>query len=236
MGYFEDNVNKIIHDDCLNVLRKLPDRCIDLVVTDPPYEQEFHGGKKPGFATSYSVVKNNTDFMNYGYDYENILPELIRVCKIPNMIIFCSNSQIAKTMAFFEDRGLKPTLLIWRKTNAAPLGNGKYISDIEYVVYVRGKGATFNNVDVSKKYKVKSFPFVSNKHHPAQKPIELICEYIETHSNEGDVVLDIFSGSGTTALASYKLKRNYICVEKDEEYYKLSCDLVKREKSRKKLF
>lgn len=228
--------NKIIHADCMDILKELPDKCIDLVLIDPPYEQEMHGGNKLGLATSYKVVKNNTEFMNYGYDYENILTELIRVCKIPNMIIFCSNSQIAKTMTFFEDRGLKSTLLIWQKTNPAPLGNGKYISDIEYVVYVRGKGATFNDVDIKKKYKIKSYPFVANKIHPAQKPIELIKEYIEIHSKENDIILDAFSGSGTTAIACHNLKRRFICIEKDYDYWKASVERLENVKAQLRLF
>lgn len=218
----EDITNKIICADCIDILKQLPDKCVDLVLTDPPYEQEMHGGYKQGLAQSYQTVKTNTEFMNYGYDYESVLPELIRVCKIPNIIIFCSNAQIAKTMGFFEDKGLTATLLIWQKTNPAPLGNGKYLSDIEYVVYVRGKNSTFNDVPLKMKYKIKSYPFVADKEHPAQKPVGLISEYLKTHSNENDIVLDCFSGSGTTAVACHKLKRRFICIEKDPDYWAAS--------------
>ena len=77
---------KLYNGDCLSVLPKLSDNSIDLVVIDPPYEQEFHGGGQQKRAKDYTVVKGNTDFMNEGFDYEHVFPELIRVCKIPNII------------------------------------------------------------------------------------------------------------------------------------------------------
>ena len=231
-----DLIGKITCADCMDILKQMPDKCIDLVLTDPPYEQEMHGGYKSGLAKSYQTVKNNTEFMNYGYDYNSILPEILRVCKVPNIIIFCSNAQISKTMSFFEEKGLTSTLLVWQKTNAAPLGNGKYISDIEYVVYVRGKNATFNDVPLKMKYKIKSYPFVANKEHPAQKPVELISEYLKTHSNENDIVLDCFSGSGTTAIACHRLKRRFICIERDKDYWKASCKRLEDEQRQGTLF
>lgn len=64
--------------------------------------------------------------------------------------------------------------------------------------------------------------------HPTQKPVELFSYLIKTYSNEGDLVLDTFSGSGTTAISCLETKRNYICFEKDEEHYKNSLERIKQ--------
>ncbi len=60
-----------------------------------------------------------------------------------------------------------------------------------------------------------------NKQHPTQKPVELFEYLIKTYSNEGDLVLDCCAGSGTTAIACINTKRNYICIEKDENYFNI---------------
>jgi site-specific DNA-methyltransferase (adenine-specific) len=65
-------------------------------------------------------------------------------------------------------------------------------------------------------------PQDSNRFHPTQKPVALIARQIEEYSKEGDLILDCFSGSGTTAVACHNLKRRFICIEKDKEYYEAS--------------
>ena len=91
----------IINDNCEEALKKIPDKSIDLVLIDPPYEQDFHGGGQQRRAKDYTIVKENTEFMNYGFNYEVVFPELVRVCKIPNILVFCSNNQITKLMSWF---------------------------------------------------------------------------------------------------------------------------------------
>ena len=216
---------KIYNGDCLSILQSFEDKTVDLVLMDPPYEQEFHGGGQRRRAKDYTKVKDNTDFMNNGFDFERVLPELVRVCKIPNFIVFCSNKQITKLMVWFEEHKLNPVLTTWRKTNACPLGGGKYISDLEYVIFARGKNAPWNHSAPSSiKYKCKSYPFVSGKGrlHPAQKPLNLIKEYVELHTLEGQTVLDCYMGSGTTGLACQELNRDFIGIELEEKYYNIS--------------
>ncbi len=79
--------------------------------------------------------------------------------------------------------------------------------------------------------------FYKEKHlHPTQKPLKLIRRLIEASSNEGDIVLDPFSGSGSTQLSSIQLKRHYIGIELDEGYYKIGLDRIKEENSNVSLF
>lgn len=221
---------KLYNGDCLEILPKLEADTVDLVLIDPPYEQDFHGGKTTrSRGNDYNKVKANTEFMNYGFPYEQVFPELLRVLKIPNLLIFCSNKQIAKLMTWFEYNKLNPTLLTWRKINACPLGGGKYISDLEYVIYARGKKAPWNyNAPTKIKYKCKDYPFVSGKSklHPAEKPLNLIKEYVELHSLPGQTVLDCYMGAGTTGVACKELHRDFIGIELEKKYYDMARERV----------
>lgn len=222
---------KLFLGDCLEVMKKIPDKFVDLVLIDPPYEQTFHGGGQRSRAKDYTRVKNKTDFMNNSFDFNSVFSEFIRICKIPNIVCFCSNKQIIPLMTWFNNNKLNPTLTCWRKTNACPLGNGKYISDVEFAIFARGKNSPWNyNAPSSIKYKCKDYPFVSgkNKLHPAQKPSELIKEYVELHSLENMIVMDCFMGSGTTGVACMNLNRKFIGIEKEEKYFNIAKERIEK--------
>lgn len=229
--------NKIINADCLDIIKQLPNKSIDLVLTDPPYILTPHGGGKQGLGDRATKIRDEIDFISFDFDFENVSNELLRICKIPNIIMFCSSMQLGRTLCFFESKGLRADVLVWSKPNPAPLSNGKYISDIEYIVYVHTKGSPWNdNAPIDYKKKTKIYPIITNKmdkQHPTQKPLSLITEMLSLHSFENDIVLDCFSGSGTTAIACHNLKRKFICIEKDKDYYDAS--LIRLEEAQKQL-
>jgi site-specific DNA-methyltransferase (adenine-specific) len=76
----------------------------------------------------------------------------------------------------------------------------------------------------------------AGRFHPTQKPINLISYLIERSSRKNDLILDCFSGSGTTAVACHNLNRRFICIEKDEDYYKASVERLENAKAQLKLF
>lgn len=233
--------NKIINADCMDILKQLPDKCIDLVLTDPPYIFTPHGGGRKGLADRACKIRDEIDFMANDFPFELISSELIRICNIPNIVMFCSSMQLGRTIHFFEEQGLRVDVLIWSKPNPCPLGNGNYISDIEYIVYAHTKGSMWNNnVPIEYKRKTKNYPIITNvmniKMHPAQKPLKLIEELLQVHSIENSLVLDCFSGSGTTAVACHNLKRRFICIERDYEYWEKSCERLKAEQAQLQLF
>lgn len=232
-------INKITHADCLEILKQLPDKSIDLILTDPPYELNIHGGSGMGAFCDRKLVKlKHIDFMVHGFNYDAVFNEFVRICKKANMYIFCSNAQITKIMSWFEARNYYVTLLVWHKTNAVPLTNKKYHSNTEFIICIKEKGTTFNNMNVADSTKVFSIPFPSGKlrFHPTQKPLELLEKLIKRKSNEGDLILDCFSGSGSTAIACNKLNRNFICIEKDEKFYNMSKEWLNNTTSQQKIF
>lgn len=115
----------------------------------------------------------------------------------------------------------------------------KHISDVEFVVYVRGKGATWNNdVPYEHKKKIYTSGIISNKDrvHPTQKGIDHIRQYILLHSNPNDIIFDPFMGSGTTALAAIKEGRRYLGFELEKKYYDICESRIKALTAQQTLF
>ncbi len=229
---------KLYKGDCLELMKNIVDKSVDLICTDIPYELAPHGGTNCAFAERVIRMRDSVEFIANGIDYDKVFSEFIRVCKIPNMIIFCSNLQIGKIISFFSAKELKTDLLVWEKSNPAPLCNGKYISDLEYIIYVHDKGSPFNNaVPIEWKRKCKVYPIMVDKDklHPTQKPQRLMTELVMTHSFENQVVLDPFMGSGTTGAACVLNKRNFIGIEKEDEYFNIAKDRLENPETYRKI-
>lgn len=216
----------LLHGDCLELMKDIPDKSIDMVLTDPPYLVPPHGGGRKGLADRLSRIRDEIEFIAKDFDFESVFSEFLRVCKVPNFIIFCSNLQLGRTIVYFENKGLKVDALVWSKINPAPLGFNSYISDIEYIVYVHVEGSYFNNdAPLDFKKKTKRYSIITNameKYHPTQKPIDLMRELITVHSKENDVILDSFMGSGSTGVACKSLNRKFIGIELDDYYFNIA--------------
>lgn len=218
---------RLVNDDCFKVLDRLIEKNfkVDFILIDPPYELENRGGTRTAMAKRMAKVRDEIDFISNGFDYDTIFNKLIKLQNIVNMCIFCSNKQISKIMSWFENKNYSTTLLVWKKTNPIPLCNLKHISDLEFIVYVRGKGAYWNSDEsLEIKYKLKQHSIINgkNKFHPTEKPVNLLKELIRLHTKESDVILDCFMGSGSTGVACKELNRNFIGIELEEKYYNIA--------------
>ena len=114
-------------------------------------------------------------------------------------------------------------------------GEDIWLSGIECCVYGKLKGATFNE---HCKNTILRYPICADKFrfHTTQKPLSMFNYLIRVSSNENDLVLDCFSGSGTTAVACHELKRKFICIEKDKDYYDKSVERLWNVQRQMKLF
>lgn len=212
---------KLIKGDCLEKLKNIPDKSVDLVLTDPPYSLDLHGGGK-GFLKDRQLMKDrHIKFISDSFDQEVVFSEVKRVCKKVNLVIFCSNKQVSEIMSYWEKQKLSATILVWNKPNPIPASNGKYVSSIEFMIYVREKGATYNSIGYHDQLKVFNYKAPSSKQriHPTEKPVEMLERLLKIHSSENQVVLDMFMGSGSTGEACLSLGRSFIGIEKDENYF-----------------
>ena len=220
--------------DSYKLIKEIPDKSIDLVVIDPPYEMVTRGAGFHKKRDYYDLIHDKG--LAKSID-EEILKELDRVMKKTNIYIFCNKNQMLMYLQYYKDKNID--ILVWHKTNPIPTVNNKYLSDLEYIVFVREKGTKMYNTykTSSKLYQSQVNKKDKQKYkHPTIKPLDLIKRYIINSSKEGDTILDCFMGSGTTGVACKELNRNFIGMEINEEYYNIAKDRIMGINEQEKLF
>lgn len=242
-------VNQIILGDCLEKMKNIPDKSVQLCITSPPYNI----GKK------YEEIMKLGDYISWCIKWIN---EIHRVTK--------DNGSFWLNLGYFkvQKKGKEVPIayLLWDKTPfyllqeivwyyKAGVSTKKTFSprNEKYLWYLKDpENYIFNLDDVrdknvkyplqKKNGKLKCNPLGKNPtnvwsipkvtsgknraskervNHPAQFPLEVIDRIIKACSNEGDLILDPFAGSGTTAIACVNTNRNYICIEKEEKYFNI---------------
>jgi DNA modification methylase len=213
----------LMQGDCLEKMKDIPDKSIDLVVTDPPYQIETSGAGIYKQADKQYVKELNG--MKDGFD-ERILDELCRVMKKINVYFFCSQKQIIPLLDYFvEKKKCNWNLICWHKTNPVPACGNKYLTDTEFILFFREKG-----VKVHGEFKTKFTYYVTPINqkdkkefgHPTIKPLNMVQNFIVNSSVEGDVVLEPFMGSGTTGVACVNTGRKFIGIELDPTYFEIA--------------
>ena len=238
----EEYINKIVNADCLDILKQLPDKCIDLVLTDPPYLiKNTRAGGKSNFAKSIQgmndEIKKAGIVDGVSLDF---CKEIIRLQEKINAYIWCNKEQILDYLNFFvTENKCSYDILCWQKENAMPTFNNKYLTDKEYCLYFRKGGyCQPDRYENAKTIFVEPINIKDKKMfgHPTIKPLKIFETLIRNSSKENDLVLDCFSGSGTTAIACHNLKRRFICIEKDKDYYEASVKRLEDAKKQLTLF
>ena len=189
--------------DCLEVMKSIPDKSVDAVITDPPYGMNWNGkvtrGKngtgKEGKTISYGKTIANDD---KPFDPSPFL-------KFDKCVLWGFHH--------FSDRLPTGSVFIWLKRYDT--GFGTFLSDAD-LAWAKGGNGVYCFRDLSLQGESK------NKLHPTQKPLPLMRWIIERQTNEGDTILDPFMGSGTTGVACVQTGRNFIGIEIDEGYFKIA--------------
>ncbi len=244
----EDFKNKVIHGDCLEVMKDIPDKSIDMILTSPPYD-------------------NLRDYNGYTFDFERIAKELFRVTKQGGVVVWVVGDATVKgsetgtsfkQALYFKEIGFNlHDTMIYRKSNRPPLNHPRYEQEFEYMfIFSKGKPKVVNLLttkclnagkinsgtarnggsDTLQKKHGAGKPCKETKPlgniwsyavgvekdnkgmHPAIFPEKLAEDHILSWSNEGDTVLDPMAGSGTTLKMAKKNNRNYIGIEISPEY------------------
>ena len=217
-----ESINKIYNLDCIEGMRQMSDKSVDLVVTDPPYLIETSGAGIYKQDDKQYVKELNE--MKDGFSRE-ILDELCRIMKKINIYIFCSQKQIIPLLDYFvKEKKCNWNLLTWHKSNPVPACGNKYLTDTEFILFFREKG-----VKIYGEYKRKFTYYVTPLNqkdkkaygHPTIKPLDMVSNFIINSSQEGDIVFDPFMGSGTTAVAAMKCNRNFLGYELNPDYYEI---------------
>lgn len=227
---------KLLHGDCIKLLKDIKDESVNLAILDPPYDVDVNhdGGKlyhNKGFDKSnIELVESKID---NGYDIISVGEELFRIMPYMNAYFFCNKKQIPSYFDYYvNQKKCLFEIIVWNKPNALPTYNGKYLTDSEYCLYFfepNHKLCHPNNYEDAKtlfQSPINSKDKAKWKH-PTIKPLPLIEKLIRNSSNENDVVLDCFMGSGTTGVACLLNNRNFIGIEINDEYFKIAEDRIK---------
>ena len=154
---------------------------------------------------------------------EEVLLELVRVCKGVNICLFCSKRQIPWLTRFFcEKHGCGLEVIVWEKTNPVPLCSNKWLNDKELCLFFR-KDAYCKPGCMANARTVFRYPINQKDKkrygHPTIKPLPIIERIVLNSSRPGDVVLHPFMGSGTTGVAAARNGRSFIGCEIDGRYF-----------------
>lgn len=219
---------KLLHGDCFELIKKIPNDSVDLVLIDPPYEvsrdTNFASGEAKGKDTDrFRVSMDFGDWDNNFTGLDRIIKECYRILKKSGTLIcFYDLWKITPLKDYFEDAKFKQIRFIeWLKTNPVPLNSKiNYLTNSREIAVsgVKGGKPTFHSEYDNGIYQ---YPICHDKDrfHPTQKPLQLIEEIIKKHSNENDLIVDCFMGSGTTGVAATNLNRNFIGIEINKEYF-----------------
>ncbi len=211
--------------DYRDFLQSLDRNSVDLMLTDPPYAVS----RKTGFSSVKNGVQRFAVSMDFGeWDHQQIdlaalAHETYRVLRRGGTaIVWYDLWKIGHLYDALAGAGFKMLrLIVWNKTNPVPL-NSKctYLSNSREmaVVAVKGGGPTFNSAYDSGDYSYPIPRHGGKRIHPTQKPLDLFRELILKHSSPGDLVIDPFLGSGTTAVAALQEGRAFAGCDIDESY------------------
>jgi DNA modification methylase len=220
----------LIQGDCLKVLPTIPDESVDLVLTDPPYFVLNTVEKIRDIAKKWDLFESKEEYKKFNISYLN---EFYRVLKDrSSCFVFWSERHL-----FLFNEVLKNTkfklykIVIWHYPNILKgFSNKRWHNTYDFIFHlIKGeKPKVFNASFVKEENKdvwvfsKPQFNFKKDKKfHSTQKPFELMKRLVKMFSNEGDVVLDSFVGSGTTMIACRNLKRSCIGIEINPEYIEI---------------
>lgn len=221
--------NMVYKQDCLSGISEMVDCKLfaDCIITDPPYLNGYRSKRRINKTDKFCNTIKGDDNPQL---IERLMPLLYKVLKDNTpLYMFCGSERIdffkCETEKYFNIKNV----IVWDKGNhtAGDL-QAQYGKRYEFIIYANKGRAKFNN-DMPRYDDIWYFPRVvgGKQIHQNQKPLDLIYRIINGHTKPGDLILDTFMGSCTTAVAAYKLGRDFVGFETDEEYYNSGIERLK---------
>lgn len=232
-------LNKIICGDCIAEMRKIPAGSIDLIVTSPPYNlknstgngmKDARGGKwvNAALVNGYATYDDNMPYPEYVEWQRDCLTEMLRLLPENGAIFYNHKWRVQGGLIQDRHEIVKDfpvrQIIIWRRKGGINFNPGYFLPTYE-VIYLIAKPKFKLIPKANAVGDVWEFTQELNNNHPAPFPVALIERIIG--STDAKIVLDPFSGSGTTALAAKALGRNYIGIEISKEYCELAEKRIK---------
>jgi adenine-specific DNA-methyltransferase len=215
MGVISDYTNRIIYGDCIDVMKTMPDACVDLIATDPPYLVGYQ-------SRDGRSIKNDktSDWLVPAYS------QMYRVLKDNRFLVsFYSWNKADYFFRAWRTAGFRPVgHLVWVKRYHS---NERFVRYCHEAAYLLAKGEPEKPQAALRD--VLDWTYTGDTLHPTQKPVTAMLPIISSFSKRGEVVLDPFCGSGTTAVAARSLGRRFIGVELDKTYAQIAENRLRNE-------
>jgi len=249
----EFGINSIIQGDCIELLKKMPDNSVDLIFADPPYNLQLNGELYRPNQTKVDAVNDEWDKFDSMQAYDDFckqwLSECHRVLKNTGSIwVIGTYHNIFRVGAIMQNLGFwLLNDIIWIKTNPMPNFKGTRFNNAHETLIWATKSKNSNYTFHYHSMKVMNddlqmrsdwfIPICSGeerikvngkKAHSTQKPAELLYRVILSTSNIGDLILDPFSGTGTTAAVAKRLGRRFIAFEREPFYIEVANDRLSK--------
>lgn len=231
----------LVRGDCLDVMAAMSDGCVEVVLTDPPYEAEAHEkGKRQGPAftgTDYArgvtdrptrrVVDEEFSFAPITEDQRTAVGEHVARLSTIRALVFCQVEAVHAWRASVEGAGMIYRRTIpWVKPDAMPSLHGRWPGQaFESIVLAQQPSVAPCPIGGKARYYEATRERLGRdeRPHPTMKPLDLMVQMVEDFTDPGDLILDAFAGSGTTGLAAIRLGRLFIGIERDPAYFEIAC-------------
>lgn len=204
----------LINDDCFKALEEINDKSIDYVLTSPPYNR-----KRNDKYTDYN--DNIDDYFSFLVNITDILLQKTKKYIFMNIQAnYYNRVDVYKYIGHYADK--IQNIIIWEKTNPTPAAGNSITNSYEYII-VLGNFSLKSNTTYTKNHITTNV--CKNEYHKVHKAVmnEEISDWvIEKFTQEGELILDPFMGTGTTGASCKKYNRKFIGIEKSEEYYKIA--------------
>jgi site-specific DNA-methyltransferase (adenine-specific) len=210
---------QLYNADCFEILKDMPDKSVDHVITDPPYGERVHKGARGGSEAKKTLHEVNS-LIDFKYiskdDFLKFCNEALRITK-RWIVLTCDYLYIAKA----EELGLPVVRFgIWVKPNASPQFTGDRPGmGWEGVMILHSNGKKKRNNGGHHAVWIHN---IEQGLHPTQKPLGLLKTWVEQFTDSGETILDPFMGSGTTGVAALEMGRKFIGCEIDPKYFKIA--------------
>lgn len=213
--------------DSRELIKSIPDKSVDLILTDPPYNISRHSTGNIHLPGRSAINNDVADWDRVNFSPEEWVDDFLRVLKpTGNLFIFTTYNQIGEWYNCLDRRFDTTQFMIWHKTNPAPkIFKAGFFNSCEMIYCCWNKGHTWNFISQAEMHNFIESPIcmrperLTNPKHPTQKPTSILKKIITIASRSSDVVFDPFMGVGSTGIASLALGRKFIGFELDEVYF-----------------
>jgi len=229
--------NKIIQGDCLEIMKALPEKSIDIIITSPPYNLLNSTGnglkkntncgkwKNASIKNGYKDYDDNMPYHEYVKWQQKCMAEMYRLIKDDGAIFYNNKNRVQAGLLqdrreIIKDFPLRQ-IITWKRSGAINFNAGYFLPTTEQIYMICNKAFKLRK-GANKLTDVWEIKQEMRNPHPAPFPEALIDRIIE--STTGTLILDPFGGSGTTAVCAHKDNKDFILIEKSYSY----CEMAKK--------